>query len=384
MKNILFVIPSIWTAGTNSALSSILSNIDRLHYNIKVFSVTSFGERDLSYKSLLVNKHRVLSAYYADLDKVYGKEKVVVFIVKIIKKVCEKLHVPFLNYIIRDAAKKLSRECPSDTVVGFMEGVATELASKVNAKRRVAWVHCNYNTYLPETKSEEHIYSQFDSIVNVSHFTTDVFKQRYPALSDRCTCIYNLIDERRIVEGAKKSYESISIEKDEFCIISVGRISPVKQFSRIPKIVRGLLDDNCRMKWLIIGPEQDREESLRLKANIKKYEVENEVLCLGMKQNPYPYFRVANLYVCLSVSEACPMVFFEARMLELPILSTDFPSAKEFIIDGEDGMICGIGDIPSNIKLLANDGKLRKKLIKKPDVVSMHNQEIINQLTKIL
>lgn len=56
----------------------------------------------------------------------------------------------------------------------------------------------------------------------------------------------------------------------------------------------------------------------------------------------------ADLYVCLSESETCPMVFLEAQLFNLPIVNTYFPSANEFI-DNESGKIFQIENIPNDI-----------------------------------
>ena len=54
---------------------------------------------------------------------------------------------------------------------------------------------------------------------------------------------------------------------------------------------------------------------------ISDHSVENEVICLGNKTNPYPYFKVADLLVSTSSSEACPMIFNEAKILNLPVMA---------------------------------------------------------------
>jgi len=53
--------------------------------------------------------------------------------------------------------------------------------------------------------------------------------------------------------------------------------------------------------------------------------------------------------VTLSLSEACPMIFNEAKILQIPIVSSDFGSAKEFINNGVDGIISPIEEFPEVI-----------------------------------
>lgn len=77
----------------------------------------------------------------------------------------------------------------------------------------------------------------------------------------------------------------------------------------------------------------------KIKEGIERNNLSNIVFYLGHRTNPYPYFANADLYVCLSESEACPMVFNEAKCLGTPIVSTDFGSSHEFILSRKDGII---------------------------------------------
>ncbi len=382
MKNILFIIPSIWTAGTNSALTSLLSNLPKDRFDVKVFSLTIYGERKLSYSEQLLPKHRILSAYYSSYKDTRGLKRISGIMIRMIKKICGVLNIPLQEAIHNMSARWLSDNYNFDTVVGFMEGPATEVASLVRARNKVAWIHCNYNMYLPLSQSEEHIYSLFNTIVNVSEFTTSVFRERYPLLALKTKCIYNLVDEKRILANSEETLLDPVFDTSLFTIISVGRISPVKRFSKIPEIVKEILDKGHIVMWYIIGPEQDSRETALLKTNIQKFGVDTNVKCLGMKQNPYPYFKKANLYVCLSESEACPMVFIEARIIGLPILSADFPSAKEFINNGQNGILSSISEMPNEIMKLIEDKSILMSLtnsnIKEQNILNL--EKIINVL----
>ena len=66
---------------------------------------------------------------------------------------------------------------------------------------------------------------------------------------------------------------------------------------------------------------------------------------LGNKQNPYPYIKESDIFVCLSESEACPMVFCEAFTLGTPVITTNFGSSFEFLQSGYNGYVCEIDDV---------------------------------------
>ena len=73
------------------------------------------------------------------------------------------------------------------------------------------------------------------------------------------------------------------------------------------------------------------------------------MILLGEKKNVYPYVSSANLYVCTSQSESSPLAVNEAKALGIPVVCNTFPSVRESLVDGEDGRIVSIDDMPEVI-----------------------------------
>ncbi|MBR3132626.1 MAG: glycosyltransferase [Clostridia bacterium] len=59
----------------------------------------------------------------------------------------------------------------------------------------------------------------------------------------------------------------------------------------------------------------------------------------GYRDNPYPYEKNADFLLCFSPYESWGNVISEAKVLGTPCVVTDFPSAKEQIEDGVNGVI---------------------------------------------
>ena len=77
------------------------------------------------------------------------------------------------------------------------------------------------------------------------------------------------------------------------------------------------------------------------------------------------------------------MIFNEAKILNLPIISSDFPSAYEFIIPGKDGYICSIDTMPSIIERIIQDKIMYKSL--KPSINNnFSTYSILNKIDKII
>ncbi len=116
---------------------------------------------------------------------------------------------------------------------------------------------------------------------------------------------------------------------------------------------------------------------------IRANNLEDVVIRLGEKANPYPYMARSDLYVCLSSSEACPMVFNEAKILKLPMVTTDFGSAFEFITNGVDGIITPIDIMPNVLSRLMKDKKEMLKLKCNISNYGYDNASIQNKLNEI-
>lgn len=342
---LLFVIPSLKTGGTNSSLDALYSHLKE-EYNISVFAI-SHQPRDHNYSfdEVLLPQDGVLSLLYSDYSKQKGIHKLYAFFCKALQSLLRIVGVDLGMFYAKRVIRRLEHQNHYDHVVAYQEGYATKFTSLFSNSNKMAWIHCNYDTYLPQGKSEESIYNRFERIVCVSEYTASVFERRYPALSEKVIAIHNLIDEERIKKMAETPIDDSRFVTDKTTLLSVGRFSTIKRFREIPRVALELKNCGLQFVWYILGPQDGSNEYAAFLDNLEKYGVQDCVRWLGGKSNPYPYFKASDVYVCLSESEACPMVFKEAKLFGLPIVTTDFPSAYEFIHEGE-GVIAPCDNIP--------------------------------------
>ena len=108
----------------------------------------------------------------------------------------------------------------------------------------------------------------------------------------------------------------------------------LKAVGRLDKPV--LLKRGLSVKWYILG-YGDRETQIR--EAIQAVHMEDFVVLLGKKENPYPYIRMCDIYVQPSVYEGKCVAVREAQLLGKPVIITDFSTAHSQLQDGTDGMI---------------------------------------------
>lgn len=378
MKRILFIIPKLSTGGTNSSLDSLYLQLKN-RFDIRVFSLSHQPiSHNYSFNEVLLPQDTLLTLIYANFSDQRGIYKIEAFFIKTLKIILKVIGVDYGRLRGTRVAHYLEQEVGFDYVVGYQEGTATTFASLFSNPNKIAWIHCDYNKYLPQNKSEKELYANFKKIISVSEYTTSVFANRYPYLSDRTQTIQNLIDTSRILKLAETPIDDSRFLINGVTLLSAGRFHTVKRFSKIPEVASSLKQKGLRFMWYVLGPEYSDEELSAYHANLIKYDVDDCVKWLGGKSNPYSYFAAANIYVCLSESEACPMVFKEAKLLGLPIITTDFPSSYEFVHDN-DGIITSIDNLPESIADMIQRIERGFRLQSGSD----DNQEIIDKISAL-
>lgn len=379
---ILIVIPSFRNGGTITSLKNLIPQLDLSKYEIDVFAITNLGP-NREYVQHYVNVLGIAldGDNKKQSQKNYLKSSFFKF-VKSTKKILDKFGVDISPIAFKSAVSKLEKN-NYDIVIGFQEGQATRFISYFKNAKRVAWVRCDYSNMMKIAgmqKAQHKLYANIDTIVCVSNYTREVFVDLLPETKHKTIALHNLIDKENIIKKAADKLNVNSFFKFEgFKIVSLGRIDPVKRFSCIPKIISEMKNTDITFKWFIIGGGEGAEKELLLK-NIKYYNVENELVLLGEKNNPYPYIKNADLLVSTSLSEACPNVINEAKILHTPIVSTDFGSIYEFIENNVNGYISPIETIAEKIDLMMLDKKTYDRINNNISQFEYFNDDILSVL----
>lgn len=375
-KKILFVIPEYSHGGTNKVLENLLSFLDKKKYDINIFSLYEDGGD--YYKNVfapyIVKKTWL---YYFLHDNVFTRK-----IMGLYNRITKRDN---FNWLYKREANMLQSAHHYDTIIAYQEGTATTFVSNIiDNVKKIAWIHCDYGNWATEWQKKGDIYKYkiYHKIVCVSETAKNIFISVFPEFQDKTVAIYNVQDRETIIQMSNQSVDIPYYDYKKFNIISVGRLSPVKQFDKIPSIISSMGQDIInRIHWYIIGAGQQEETILN---EIRNHGMEKVVIPLGAKNNPYPYFKQSDLYVCTSRSESLPTVIIEAEILQTPVLSNCFPSAGE-VVDRRCGWICSIDEMPVIIKNIINnkDGiytKVKKSIVN----YEYDNKSIIKQIEELL
>mgnify|MGYP000699688947 CR=1 FL=1 len=214
--------------------------------------------------------------------------------------------------------------------------------ARTASKNCYLWGHADYLTLFDGNVEEmkeffiERNYEKFKKIIFVSKEGKDSFIKVFPEMKEKTMVCNNLIDANKILELSKEKIpeEDLSkinklenTQKETTIFINVGRHQEKqKKLSRLIEVATMLKKDNMNFKIIFIGDGPETEE---YKKQVKNNQLENNIIFLGKKQNPYPYFKIADCVVLTSDYEGYPVVFLESFILEKPIITTKVSDYRE-------------------------------------------------------
>ena len=297
----------------------------------KKLKILGMGQSEIKKYSL---RYALKRAFYVGLTRLTSGQfarSILFLTVKRLKK-----YDLAIAYAQDNAWKSLSKGC-IDFVV-----------KKVDAKKKMAFIHCDYSNFGGYNKKQEIMLSRLDYINCVSESCKKSFIDKFPTLQSKCIVIENFIDYKKIVELSNE-YETEFANDDYF--VSACRLSSVKGLDRTIGVLGELNKEraiNC--KWVIVGEGPEKEN---LEVLIDKCGLKNIVFLVGEKENPYPYIKGARAFLLPSYNEAAPMVYGESAALGVPIVSTDTCSAAELVKDRNIGIV--VDNNEAGIKRGLND-----------------------------
>lgn len=262
------------------------------------------------------------------------------------KKAYKKSHsclpnASVFHYMAKYTTSLLPRINPNvtyDLAISFLTPHQITL-QKINARKRIAWIHTDYTKIWVDANDELPVWSKYDYIASISPDVTKTFLQTFPSLANinKTVEIENILSpafvRRRAdiedVEGELNKYGGVKL-------LSIGRFSEAKNYDNVPDICRRMVKEGVDVKWFIIGFGGD-EQLIRRK--IEEAGMQEHVIILGKRSNPYPYIKACDIYVQPSRYEGKSVTVREAQMLCKPVVVTNYPTASSQIKSGIDGVI---------------------------------------------
>lgn len=188
------------------------------------------------------------------------------------------------------------------------------------------------------------LYPKADFIIAQTETMKKEINQVFNIPLNKIVVLTNPVDTRYIddnVKNAKNPYNNKKIN-----IIASGRLRKQKGFDFLLRSFHNVIRNNQQFMLHILGEDNDngvyKQELISLS---KTLDISDNVVFHGFINNPFPYYKYADLFVLSSKWEGLPNVILEALYLQTPVVVTDcIPYFNEILDEGKNGFIVNFGD----------------------------------------
>lgn len=394
-RSVLICSHAMEIGGAERSLLDLLYSFNYELYNIDLFLYRHSGEwmKDIPPNTNLLPENSKYASLLVPMSTLVKNKKWDVLLFRLLGKFLSGIYSK-RNHLKRSAvaieySHKYTRYCLPKLQEGKLYDLAISfltphyfVAEKVNARRKAAWIHTDYETIDVNVKSELKMWSQYDYIVSISKDCTKSFLNKFPTLSGKIIEIENILSADLIKMKAGEHCAEI-FDNSNLNLLSIGRFSEAKNFDNVPEICQRIRKKGLDVKWYLIGYGGDEQ---LIRSKIQEYGMEEYVIILGKKENPYPYIKACDVYIQPSRYEGKCVAVREAQMLAKPVIITNYATSASQLEAGVDGMIVplDIEECANAISEIIQNKDLLKKLSENCRQRDYSNMEELQKLYRLM
>lgn len=218
---------------------------------------------------------------------------------------------------------KLKKELKIDISISFLDtpnllNVLTRKKDKtiISIRTILSPREKNYFTKLVS----KFIFSKSDSIITLSKEVEKDLLVNYYQKNEKIKTIYNICPIELIRNKSKEKLEENIFKENNFNCITSGRLITLKGQWHLIRVLAEVRKEIPNIKLFILGKGELEE---KLKTLVKDYSLEENVIFLGFKKNPYKYINKADLFLFSSLHEGLGNVLIETLAIGTPIISSN-------------------------------------------------------------
>lgn len=363
-KSILFVINSMGCGGAEKSLLSLLSLMDFAKYDVTLQMFRRGGmfeqllppevhvRRELDYIAFC-NQSMAKQMLSFDFRRIAARVRTSLFL-RYNTKTAQPLHDAQAYWKYSASAFEPLPE-QYDVAIAWGQGTPTHfVAEKVRAKKKLAWVNADYENVGHNKGFDRRYYAVFSHIICVSDKLCLTMQKVFPEYAAKIITIFDINNPETILNMAEQ--DCSLPEQNGLKLVTVGRLVPQKGYDIAAKAAWLLKERGVKFHWYVVGGG----DSAPIEKDIARYEIHDCFTLLGAKPNPYPYMKAANIYVQTSKFEGYCLTLAEARMLNIPCVTTNFDVVYAQMVNGENGLVVEMSAeaVADGIERLMNDSDL--------------------------
>jgi glycosyltransferase involved in cell wall biosynthesis len=138
-----------------------------------------------------------------------------------------------------------------------------------------------------------------------------------------------------------RAREALAVPADAVVVITVGRLTAIKQQSLFVQMAARLAADHQHVRFLIVGDGELRPALEQQAAAVK---IADRLRFLGWRRDLELIYGAADIFVLTSRNEGTPVALIEAMASGVASVSTDVGGVRDVIADPSAGILLASGD----------------------------------------
>lgn len=375
MKNILFVMPKFAPGGAEKSLLMLLhelSKLSDLEIDLLLF------KHEGAFLEQLPPNINVIEAEYS-LRVIYSKFDIsncncikgcILSTTRLLGTIISRIVAKSSNHRnqIRWSFfyKKVININPKgyDIACGYLDGESVYyVVDKVNAKIKIGWNQNDYDKLGFQPSFDKFYMKELDKVVTLTDRCEIALSNQFPEIVNKIVQIPPIVSNSFIYACANDYFPSEYSEINCPILVSVGRLVSQKGFDLAISAAQILKDKNIEFRWFIIGNGELLSE---LSRDASARDLNDKLVFLGEKSNPYPYIQNSTIFVQTSRFEGKSVILNETKILCKPIVVTNYQTVLDQIKDGVNGYICEMNSnaIADRIEQLIFHAEYRERVIR--------------------
>lgn len=254
---------------------------------------------------------------------------------------------------------------------------------KVQAHRKICWIHTDYTYIDVNSELELPVWNGYDFIASISKEVGKGFCSVFPSLENKIIEIENILSPSFVRKRALEFIpQDMPTSSNSITLLTIGRYCYAKKMEEIPLICRRLREKGIPITWYIIGFGSTDE---LIRNVIHQEGMQEHVILLGKRSNPYPYIKACDWYIQPSRYEGKSVVVREAQILQKPVIITAYPTAASQVAHGIDGLIVplAIEACAEEMSKALQNEDLKAQLIEYLQTHDYGNESVVSKIYQI-
>jgi putative capsular polysaccharide biosynthesis protein len=337
-KRILFMIGTLQSGGVSKSIVNLLNAMDRTTYDVHLLLLDRSGDILSPYlpSDITVHVNREIENLHRGLRGV----RALVFTGHLWLALGSLIRMLLSKFSRAWAGRWLAYLMPRFTDLSFDlivdyggQQQLYYMMDKLDGKKKITFFHNDYSKWPYYYAADRLYYPKVDQILSISQTCVDVLKAYFPDCKDKISVMQNISSPVLIT---KQANETVDLPIAPLLLVSLGHIMRRKGTDFSIDAAKILQKKGVEFKWMLVGKVVEKD----LIRRIEQEGLADRFVVLGIRSNPYPYIKAADIYVHPARFEGKSIALDEAKILCKPIIVTNFSTVNDQFEDRVNASIC--------------------------------------------